>query len=622
MNGNLYIRDGLDIIETGDGRTVLISGNSLGFEIDDVVRAVLSVCDGRTSGEVVNALKDHLPEEDICDALEELRSVGAIQVGVLQRFLGRWVPIVYSLLNPLENLFRWSIRGHGDGLLEGVNGRDLRVLLYTFSTDPSAIRIPAGIIRERIPGADLHIRRFSADIRNLPALVRALRKAGGFDLAVGVYDFSDRHPYRGFGLTWMSRWLLDTRVLAYVDRYDFLPHVVLPFLLSVVAMVKGRICEAMERAAIFGFGSFINRVRRPSPESPIPGRILVLAPGGIGDVVLAIPALRYLRGQHPDAHIACLVPSGFEGLFSTCRYIDEVIPSPIRGAGLWRMVRQFGMAKAIRARGFDMSVTLRHWTGQACNGFLPHLAGIQCRIGPIVPGDRDSNRIFTHPVAISSRHQADAALEVVGGLGERCDLELETTETNREFVKRVLEEEGVRPEELLIGIHPGSSADVKQWPPERFGELADRLSLRWGGKVVLTGGPGEVKLAWEIASHQASSPVIAAGNLTLPQFLALIERCDLLVCGDSGPMHLADALGTPLVALFGPTDPAHWGPRSPISRVVRRNMICGPRSACAAGPSPECPRGEAFCIREISVGEVLEASEALLGESRRSFAVH
>ena len=197
MNRNLYIRDGLDIVETGDGRTVLISGNSLGFEIDDVARAVLSVCDGRTSGGVVNALKDRLPEEDICDALEELRSVGAIQVGVLQRFLCRWAPFMVSLLNPLENLFRWSIRGHGDGMLEGVNGRDLRVLLYSFSTDPSAVRIPAGIIRERIPGGRL---AYSKIQRGYPKSSRP-----GQGVAEGRRVRSGSRGLRFFGSSPLSR---------------------------------------------------------------------------------------------------------------------------------------------------------------------------------------------------------------------------------------------------------------------------------------------------------------------------------------------------------------------------------------------------------------------------------
>jgi ADP-heptose:LPS heptosyltransferase len=140
--------------------------------------------------------------------------------------------------------------------------------------------------------------------------------------------------------------------------------------------------------------------------------------------------------------------------------------------------------------------------------------------------------------------------------------------------------------------------------------------------VVLSGGAGEVRLAWEVARHMATVPLIAAGNLGLSQAIALIARCDLLLCGDSGPMHVAAAVGTPVVALFGPTDPARWGPRTPDSRVVRRRVFCGPRPACSAGPHPTCPRANPVCMSAITVEEVLLAAEAALtGRAERGLSL-
>lgn len=622
----LYIRDGLEVVGTRTGRAALISGNSLGFEIDDVTRDVLALCDGRSADAIVKALQGRYEEEEIRGALGELGAVGAVQVGSLQRLLIRSLHLLSGwLAGPSEKLFRWSIRGHGDAVLKKA-GRARTILLYTFSKDPTVTRIPAAILREKSPEADLRIKIFTASqrpprtLRSLLFLfqeVRALR-GEGFDLAVGVHDFDENHPHRRFFLTWLlGRLVRACRQIAYVDRYDFLPRVTLPYLLSAWEMAKGRCMEILQRSTFRAYAVCADLFRAPHHASPPPRRILVLAPGGIGDVVLTTPALRALRRQHPDAHIACLVPPGAAGLLKACPFINEIIPSPIQGrGGLRDLLRRLSFAREIRDRRFDLSVTLRHWYGQACDGYLPYLAGIPRRVGPALSGHRETAAIFTHPVAVASAHQADAALEVVRGLGEDRALQLWTTEADRAFVQRYLEEQGISSGDLLIGIHPGSSAEVKQWPPEQFARVADRLTLGWGARVILTGGPGEVKLAWEVARHTETSPAVVAGNLTLSQSVALIERCDLFLCGDSGPMHIAAAVGTPLVALFGPTDPRFWGPRTQSSRVVRRRLFCGPRPACLAGPYPECPRGESVCIRDIPEEEVVEAAEILLGNKR------
>ncbi|MBI2950525.1 glycosyltransferase family 9 protein [bacterium] len=609
MSRGLHIRDGLEVVQTRAGRVALISGNSLGFEIDDVTRDVLALCDGRSADAVVKALQGRYEEEEIRGALGELGAVGAL-VGSLQRLFFQSLYLLSGLLTgPAERLFRRSVRGHGDAVLERV-GEVRTILLYTFSKDPTATRIPAAILREKFPEAELHIKTFTA-FREAWAL-----RGERFDLSVGVHDFDEDHPHQRFILTWLfGRLARAGRRITYVDRYDFLPRLALPYLLSAWEATRGRCAEALRKATFRAYAACAGLFRAPHVAPSSPRRILVLAPGGIGDVVLTTPALRALRRQHPDAHIACLIPPGAAGLLKACPFINELIPSPIQGrGGLRDLLMQLSFAREIADRRFDLSVTLRHWRGQACDGYLPYLAGVPRRVGPALSGSRETAAIFTHPVAIASAHQADAALEVVRGLGEDRALQLWTTEADRAFVQRHLQGQGIFAEDLLIGVHPGSSAEVKQWPPERLAQAVDRLTLGWGARVILTGGPGEVRLAWEVARHTETSPVVVAGNLTLSQSVALIERCDLLLCGDSGPMHIAAAVGTPLVALFGPTDPRHWGPRTPRHRVVRRRLFCGPRAACIAGPRPECPRGRAACIQDISVEEVVEAAEALLSD--------
>jgi heptosyltransferase-2 len=176
----------------------------------------------------------------------------------------------------------------------------------------------------------------------------------------------------------------------------------------------------------------------------------------------------------------------------------------------------------------------------------------------------------------------------------------------REGADRLLAEEGTGAD--FIGINPGASyGTAKRWLPERFAAVADLLAER-GARVVIVGGPAERETGQAIADQMRSPARVLCGRTTLPELVGVLARLRTLVTNDSGPMHLAAALGVPVVAVFGPTDWRETHPVGDRHRLVREDVHCSP---CRLR---ECPIDHR-CMRRVSVDRVLAEAGALLGES-------
>jgi heptosyltransferase-2/heptosyltransferase-3 len=169
------------------------------------------------------------------------------------------------------------------------------------------------------------------------------------------------------------------------------------------------------------------------------------------------------------------------------------------------------------------------------------------------------------------------------------------------------EEEG----DLLVGLHPGAGAPVKQWRPEAFAQVADVLSREYGAHILITGSAEETALARAIARRMGTTPIIAAGQTSLGQLAALMACCRLVIGVDSGPMHLAVAQGVPTVHLYGPVDHRTFGPWGDPARhrVVLSALPCIPCNRLDYAPHELADHP---CVREITVAQVLEAAGALL----------
>ena len=370
------------------------------------------------------------------------------------------------------------------------------------------------------------------------------------------------------------------------------------------------------------FASLTTPFLPPSILRP-PSSILLIRPDHLGDLLFATPAIRALRAALPQVYIACLVGPWSKAVLRNNPHLDEVMtcpfpgftrrpkPSPLQPYSLlWRYARW------LRARRFDLAVVLRfdHWWG----ALLAYLAGIPRRVGYDVAEVRP---FLTEAVPyVPGRHEVEQNLALVERAAG-CELpmadsplEFHLTAEDRAFAEGFLTERGVGEGDLLICIHPGAGAPVKLWREEAWARVGDALAQRYGAKIILTGSAGERPLCEAIARRMAAEPIVAAGETTLGGLAALMARSRLVLGVDSGPLHLAVAVGAPTVHLYGPVDSRTFGPWGDPARhvVITSNMDCIPCNRLDYAPEE---LDEHPCVRNIPAERVLEAAERLLRSS-------
>jgi heptosyltransferase-2 len=330
-------------------------------------------------------------------------------------------------------------------------------------------------------------------------------------------------------------------------------------------------------------------------------RILIMLREHIGDVVNSVPALRSIRGHYPGAHIAAEVGDRAADLLRHCPYIDEIWPRPQHQGLIGKLV----FIARLRARRFDTVFMLDDSNTMV---LLTWLGGIRERYGII---KRKHARLFTRAVQFrADLHETlgnfRALLDEVGVDTSDWRLELFPAPGTLGAAKEMLSCVARRP---MVGIHPGASLEPRRWFPERFAAVADEVASRFGAEVALLGGPEDADIAAAVRRHMTSKPRSLVGRLTLDELVAVISLCDVLVTNDSGPMHVAAATGTPVVALFGFPDPRHTGPGGDGHVLIRKVDSC-------PGCSPSvCVRDKA-CLRKILPEDVVAGVADVLARSR------
>ncbi len=359
--------------------------------------------------------------------------------------------------------------------------------------------------------------------------------------------------------------------------------------------------------------------RRPAPTLR---RVIYLKPDHLGDLLLATPVLAALRAQLPDAQITALVGPWASMMLARNPDIGTVQTCPFPGferqapGGNWlaRRLRPYGIllhyAGLLRRAGYDAAIIGRddHWWGAA----LALLAGIPVRVGIAVPECRP---FLSRALPWNPRdHVTAQGLAMVGALvGQPLEAgafaaRFDPAPDDLTWAAEWLRNQGITPEQLVI-IHPGTAGPDKLWFAERWAAVADALGAG-GAQLVLTGGPGEEALVADVADAMQASAVQLAGKTSVGQLAALLGRARLVLGVDSGPLHMAAAQGTRSIHLYGPGDPARFGPwGSPARHVVlREELWCSPCGVFSA-----CPRGLARpeCMDKLGVARVLAAAEAL-----------
>ena len=371
---------------------------------------------------------------------------------------------------------------------------------------------------------------------------------------------------------------------------------------------------------------------RPADLRPEPSRLLVIRPDHIGDLLFATPALRALRAAYPRAHIAALVGPWGADIVRRNPFLDEVLtcdfPWFSRRPKTWPLEPYrllWTEARRLRGQGCDLALNLRFdfWWG----ALLAYLAGIPRRVGYDIAECRP---FLTDAVPYTpGRHEVRQNLTLVehaagGGSGTQgisdfefriSELDFPLSDEERAFARQWLAAHD-QFEGEAVAIHPGAGAAVKLWPADRWAAVADALAWRYGCRILLTGSASERPLAEAISARMRAQPLLVTGQTTLGQLAALFAACRLVLGVDSGPLHLAVAVGAPSVHLCGPVDPAFFGPwgdpaRHAVLQTQYFDQPCSHRPCNRLDYAPaELPAHP--CMATITVEQVVEAVERVV----------
>ena len=328
----------------------------------------------------------------------------------------------------------------------------------------------------------------------------------------------------------------------------------------------------------------------------------------VGDTILTYPAVQSLKGLYPQSHLTILVAEYLADLWKSFPYVDEVITfRQTKGLGsFWEDLR---LSQSLRERRFDMAVILpRSFRSlfQVYFSRIPVRAGYQSGFHSF---------LLTHGIArtedVLRVHRVYYYLKLTEAFGK-----IETVpsprvylrEEDRRWAEKILNDQGVLDGRPLIGINPGATyGAAKCWYPERFAEVGKRLSSKGNASLLLFGKEEERPTVREILQKVKGSSIDFVGKTSLLQLAALLERCHLLLTNDTGTMHIAAAVGTPVVALFGSTPPGMTGPWGSHHQVISKEVACSP---CMKRVCPTDHR----CMDLITVKEVEEVVEKKLKE--------
>src|SRR5215210_360760 len=315
-------------------------------------------------------------------------------------------------------------------------------------------------------------------------------------------------------------------------------------------------------------------------------RILVFAYHGLGNFIMYTPALRLLRERYPNARIDLQVGNntGCEEVLEGADLFDNIYNLPY-SAGLRAWTNR---AREVRDTGYDLTINEFHSHSWPL-ALLVIASGAPFRLGHVTsPGwSRRFSRysyVFNLPVTMrEDEHEIERYLDLVAAVGAKqispsdARTFIHLADEDRKFARKFLGENGKGRASIIIGVQPGTSPAMhwKQWPIERYREVVKRvMSETPDAQIILFGSPLEVEMIREMARGLDSRALIAAGKTTVKQVAALIEQCDMLLCNDSGLMHVGVAVGTPVVAIYGPTDIRRTAPLGPLHTVIRHELAC------------------------------------------------
>jgi ADP-heptose:LPS heptosyltransferase len=343
-------------------------------------------------------------------------------------------------------------------------------------------------------------------------------------------------------------------------------------------------------------------------------KILILRMDGLGDLVISTAALREIRKGFPEAEITLAIGPWSQGIVPCIPFYDHIIVHDAFAFGVFRGEccihpgQELAFIRRLREGRFDLGIDIR---GDILSILPLFLSGIRFRFGR----DRwGGGFLLTHPVSTDRSkdvHEKDKTLALLDALEIPVtdrDLELRVPETEDAFVEQFLRECQILRDGRIVTVAPAALYFWKAWPPERYAELITRLDKEIPCLVFLIGGQGDKEILDSIANQSGVRTINCSGLLNLCQTTALLRRSALFIGNDSGLSHIAAAMKTPLIQLFGPGEPEKFGYTGP-GRIIIQRADC-PHHPCQ---QRDCITPRDWCMDKITVAEVLAAARRLLG---------
>lgn len=339
-------------------------------------------------------------------------------------------------------------------------------------------------------------------------------------------------------------------------------------------------------------------------------RILIVRTDRIGDVLLSTPVASALREAYPQAYIAMMVSPNAKEIAEANPYVDEAIVYD-KDALHKSWAGSMKFSQSLKKKKFDLAIVL-HPTNRA--HLVTYFAGIPRRVGY----DRKMGYLLTdrirHTKQLGQKHESEYNLDLVRYLGihpKEKRLFMGVGPDIETWVRELFIREGIKEGDKLLAIHPGASCPSKIWPNERFAQVADRLVERLGFKVIIVAGPKDTILAQSVAGNMRHPAVDLAGKTSVAQLAGVLKRCRLFISNDSGPVHVACAVGTPVVSIFGRSQaglgPKRWGPSGARDKILHKDTGC---LECLAH---DCIK-EFACLKAVTAEDVLAAVESMQKE--------
>jgi heptosyltransferase-2 len=338
-------------------------------------------------------------------------------------------------------------------------------------------------------------------------------------------------------------------------------------------------------------------------------KILIIRLSSLGDVVLTTPVIRSLKQKFPQSQIFFLTKVQYQDLLKNDPNIFGVIGFDPQGkhrgiSGFLKLVRQ------LKAFKFDLLVDLH---ANLRSLFIRHLL----RVGTKTKYHkrRLARFLLVHFKFLKTKPNPsiDSYLQTLEKIGvnslERAP-RLFLGQDGENFLRDFLIEKRIEKDDIVVGVHPGAKWETKRWTEEKFARVCQVLNNKPEVKIILFGDQKDQEVIERIRARAEDREVLTAVNLSLARFMSLIGRCDCFVTNDSGPMHIASALGVPLVAIFGPTHPQlGFSPIGSENVVLSANVECSP---CSLHGEKRCRKKTRYCMDLIEPEMVADAVEGLL----------